>query len=84
MSLTFRKARPAVIAGIIAFAASVWPTVYSPLGIDKAGNPMRENRFTGAEEIKPAGSNEWVDAAKYLELTRTEKETATILLASQR
>src|SRR6188768_3646010 len=50
MSVTSRKTRPFLLAGTLAFAACVWPTLYSPLGVDRAGNPMRENRFTGAEE----------------------------------
>lgn len=84
MSLTSRNARPAFFAGAVAFAVGIWPTLYSPLGVDKAGNPMRENRLTGAEEVRPAGSSEWVDAAKYLELTRTAQGNDSILLASQR
>ena len=84
MSLTSRKARPVLFAGALAFVAGVWPTLYSPLGEDRMGNPMRENRFTGAEEIKPAGTSEWIDAAKYLEVARVSRESdAPLLVASQ-
>lgn len=82
MSLKSRKARPyLMIAVLAAFAAGIWPTVYCPLGEDRAGNPMRENRLTGAEEIKPLGSSEWIDAAQYRELTRSKDDQVSNLLA---
>jgi hypothetical protein len=85
MRLTFKKARPRLLfAGLIAFSAGIWPTLYCPLGEDKAGNPMRENRITGAEEIKPVGSSEWMDAAEYRQLTRQEPDESLMPVVVQR
>jgi hypothetical protein len=84
MSFTSRKARPFLIGGMMAFGACIWPTLYSPLGEDTAGNPMRENRITGVEEIKPLGSSEWMDAAKFRELAGLNKDNSLNPVVVQR
>ncbi len=66
--------RPLFALGALAFGLGVWPTIYSPLGEDTAGNPMRENRFTGAEEVQPLSTGEWIDADEYREITAKAAE----------
>jgi hypothetical protein len=84
MNANLKKTRLLTIPAFIAFAAGIWPTVYSPLGEDRAGNPMRENRFTGTEEIKPLGSEAWIDAVTYREQTRAARHADLPLIASKR
>jgi hypothetical protein len=80
MSLKSRKTRPYLLAGSLAFAACIWPTLYSPLGVDRSGNPMRENRITGVEEVKPAGYKEWIDAAQYLKLMNAGRANGPVVV----